>query len=145
MSIYIKGPFPFPLCVPQRNTVVEIETISNELRDHPIILNELFEEALIVKAPYIFWCEDEDCLEVIEPFNFESELEEHMCLCHPCHSNLPDAPESRSDAGNDDFDAAVEMTVAPAIDTECVDITKGEIALRPNSVRGCHENIREID
>ena len=38
---------------------------------------------------------------------------------------------ARQEAGNDDLDATVEMTAAHAIDTECVDITKEEIANGP--------------
>jgi len=64
--------------IPERNTTDEIITIVNTLKGDFKTLNELLE----IVPHTIFWCEHEQCLEVIEPFKSEKDLNTHMCKCH---------------------------------------------------------------
>ena len=63
--------------IPERNTAEEIIHIVNSLKDDPETLHEM-----LLIEPEPFWCEHDACLEVIEPYNSEQELAEHICKCH---------------------------------------------------------------
>jgi hypothetical protein len=63
--------------VPERNTREEVINIVNTLKHDLTTLNEMF----IIEPIEIFWCENEACLEVTEPFYSEKEFTEHNCKC----------------------------------------------------------------
>ena len=67
--------------IPERNTEEEIIHIANQFKDDVETLNEMLE----IKINEIFWCEHEECLEVIEPFHSEENLIKHICKCHLYH------------------------------------------------------------
>ena len=64
--------------IPERNTEEEIIHIVNQLKDDVVTLNEM----LVIIPNEIFWCEHEECLEEIEPFDSEEDLVRHICKCH---------------------------------------------------------------
>ena len=64
--------------IPERNTKEEIIHIVNALKDDVETLNEMLE----IKPIEIFWCEHEECLEEIDPFDSEEDLVSHICKCH---------------------------------------------------------------
>jgi len=64
--------------IPERNTKEEIISIINTLKEDSETLNEL----LVIVPHKNFWCEHKDCLEEIEPFKSEKELNIHICRCH---------------------------------------------------------------
>jgi hypothetical protein len=66
------------ITIPERNTEEEIIHIVNQLKDDVVTLNEMLE----IKPIEIFWCEHEECLEEIGPFDSEEELVSHICKCH---------------------------------------------------------------
>ena len=64
--------------IPERNTEEEIIHIVNQLKDDVVTLNEMLE----LKPIENIWCEHEECLEEIDPFDSEEELVKHICKCH---------------------------------------------------------------
>ena len=67
------------ITIPERNTEEEIIHIVNQLKDDVETLNEMLE----IKPIEIFWCEHDECLEEIYPFDSEEDLVKHICKCHP--------------------------------------------------------------
>ena len=64
--------------IPERNTEEEIIHIVNQLKDDVETLNEMLE----IKPIENIWCEHEECLEEIDPFDSEENLVKHICKCH---------------------------------------------------------------
>jgi len=70
--------------VPERNTKEEVINIVNTLKHDIKTLNEMLiiEPIEPIEPIEIFWCDQEACLEVTEPFYSEKELIEHICKCY---------------------------------------------------------------
>ena len=64
--------------IPERNTEEEIIHIVNQLKDDVVTLNDMLE----IKPIENIWCEHEECLEEIDPFDSEEDLVSHICKCH---------------------------------------------------------------
>ena len=64
--------------IPERNTEEEIIHIVNQLKDDVVTLNDMLE----IKPIENIWCEHEECLEEIDPFDSEENLVKHICKCH---------------------------------------------------------------
>jgi ASC-1-like (ASCH) protein len=62
------------ITIPERNTEEEIIHIVNQLKDDVETLNEMLE----IKPIENIWCEHEECLEEIDPFDSEEDLVSHI-------------------------------------------------------------------
>ena len=64
--------------IPERNTKEEIIHIVDQMKKDSETLHKMF----IIKPIEVFWCEHWTCIETIDPFNSEEELQDHICKCH---------------------------------------------------------------